>query len=285
MSNASEKLPSPILSAALTLAVPGLGHFYQGRYFKGALYSICILGTFLFGMRLGDGKVLYFDWHPERRTWPYVCQFFAGVAAWPAILQWEFRTPADFSDEVEQPFSSSFAGTLDSGTLKGTIDFKRNADQGFPSWEGNVSGTFKTADGEFPVRGKLTEIHIDWKVAPDAQRRLAGQFEGQVEGSQAGLRQGWFEGSLPRSIVDSYGAPLRDKQPPNRLYDGDQRTDLARAHAQLGARFELGVLYTMVAGLLNVLAIWDNLEGPAYESQEEDEDPADGTPGKDRTTA
>jgi hypothetical protein len=36
-------------------------------------------------------------------------------------------------------------------------------------------------------------------------------------------------------------------------------------------RFELGTLYTMVAGLLNVLAIWDAYGGPVI-----------GEPGKER---
>ncbi len=49
-------------------------------------------------------------------------------------------------------------------------------------------------------------------------------------------------------------------------------SDLDRAHKELGGRFELGVVYTMIAGLLNILAIYDAYEGPAYETEEEEEE-------------
>ena len=52
------------------------------------------------------------------------------------------------------------------------------------------------------------------------------------------------------------------------------RTVLERAHAELGPRYELGVLYTMVAGLLSILCLFDALEGPAYESKEEEAEEA-----------
>jgi hypothetical protein len=39
-------------------------------------------------------------------------------------------------------------------------------------------------------------------------------------------------------------------------------SELSRWHYELSARFELGTLYTMVAGLLNVLAICDAFAGP-----------------------
>ena len=38
--------------------------------------------------------------------------------------------------------------------------------------------------------------------------------------------------------------------------------ELSDWHKTLNMRFELGTLYTMIAGLLNVLAIWDAYGGP-----------------------
>jgi hypothetical protein len=38
--------------------------------------------------------------------------------------------------------------------------------------------------------------------------------------------------------------------------------ELSQWHNDLNIRFELGTLYTMVAGLLNILAIWDAYAGP-----------------------
>ena len=40
------------------------------------------------------------------------------------------------------------------------------------------------------------------------------------------------------------------------------QTQLSDWHIKLNQRFELGTLYTMVAGLLNILAIWDAYGGP-----------------------
>ncbi|HEX8203826.1 MAG TPA: DUF6677 family protein [Isosphaeraceae bacterium] len=45
-------------------------------------------------------------------------------------------------------------------------------------------------------------------------------------------------------------------------------------HARLGKLVEVGSVYTMVAGLLNVLAIYDAYEGPAYLDDESESDPA-----------
>jgi hypothetical protein len=42
-------------------------------------------------------------------------------------------------------------------------------------------------------------------------------------------------------------------------------------HPRLGKLVEIGTIYTTVAGLLNVLAIYDALEGPAYAGDDEDE--------------
>jgi hypothetical protein len=52
-------------------------------------------------------------------------------------------------------------------------------------------------------------------------------------------------------------------------------------HARLGKLVEVGSVYTMVAGLLNVLAIYDAYEGPAYNDDESDPDPAAESPRKE----
>jgi hypothetical protein len=48
-------------------------------------------------------------------------------------------------------------------------------------------------------------------------------------------------------------------------------------HRPLGKFVEVGSMYTAIAGLLNVLAIYDALEGPAYHTDEDDAmtDPVD----------
>ena len=80
------------LAALLAWMVPGLGHFYQGRRGKGALYFVCILGLFGIGMGLGQGKIAFWRWvNPLQdsenfRLW-YPAQFWVGLAAFPALVQ------------------------------------------------------------------------------------------------------------------------------------------------------------------------------------------------------
>ena len=90
-------LKDPALAAFLAWLVPGAGHLYQGRTAKGILFMTCILGTFIFGMRLGQGQVVYAQWDSHEKRWPYFCQFPAGLVALPAIVPVSemYRAPID----------------------------------------------------------------------------------------------------------------------------------------------------------------------------------------------
>jgi hypothetical protein len=75
---------------------PGAGHFYQRRYNKAAMFSLCVLVIFLLGMFVGRGHVVYFSWKPEDRRWHYLCQVHVGVLALPAAVQaWHLRSAAE----------------------------------------------------------------------------------------------------------------------------------------------------------------------------------------------
>jgi hypothetical protein len=85
-------LRHPHRAAFLAWAVPGLGHFYQGRTGKGILYAVCILGLYCMGMVMGEGKIVYWRWvnpfsSPEKFCIYYPGQFFVGLPALPALIQ------------------------------------------------------------------------------------------------------------------------------------------------------------------------------------------------------
>jgi hypothetical protein len=61
--------------------------------------------------------------------------------------------------------------------------------------------------------------------------------------------------------------------PPRQPVEPERRDELAVWHDELGFRFDLGTLYTMVAGLLNVLAICDAYAGPFAASEKEEREP------------
>ena len=94
-------LKDPALAALLAWLIPGLGHLYQGRRAKAALFFLCIMGLFVFGLYLGSsnkpcidsngkigyGRAVYFSWKKGERTWAYLGQVCVGLPALPALIQ------------------------------------------------------------------------------------------------------------------------------------------------------------------------------------------------------
>lgn len=172
-------LKDPVLAAFLAWLVPGLGHFYQGRLAKGALFLITILGTFVTGVYLGGsselgwGRVVYASWREGDKRLPFLCQIGVGLPSMPALIQ---------ANRVRDNRPPLFHGFM----------------------------------------------------APPAD-------EGQIQPGQPTLSQ---------------------------------------LNKELHRFFELGTVYTMVAGLLNVLAIYDALSGPVIvelraAKKDEDETPSE----------
>jgi hypothetical protein len=102
---------SSLLAGVLSYLVPGLGQIYQGRVAKGILFLVCLYGLFFTGMALGGCQNVYLpdmarqaDNKWENNVWKlprpftflanvynrphFAGQFWIGVAAWPAIWQY-----------------------------------------------------------------------------------------------------------------------------------------------------------------------------------------------------
>lgn len=186
-------LKNPALAALLSWAVPGLGQIYQGRLFKGRLFMGAILGTFLAGLWLGGGKVVYASWKPGDTRWPFVCQAGAGLVALPAVVQsWQLNGVA------RQPlFASPF-------------------------------------------------------MAPPL---VAGQYVSRT-----------YADRLAASDPDIDAEDFFDR-PPLRQFRGEQ---VSHWHRRLGRWFDIGTLYTMLAGMLNVLVVYDAWAGPLGTPTDED---------------
>lgn len=81
-------LRQPGVAAVWAWLWPGAGHIYQGRYGKGILYMVCILGTYFFGLGMGNGHVVYASMSRDDFRWQYFLQLGVGLPATPAIVQY-----------------------------------------------------------------------------------------------------------------------------------------------------------------------------------------------------
>jgi hypothetical protein len=291
-------LRNPVLAAVLAFLIPGAGHCYQRRYFKAAIYSVCVLTTFYWGQAMADWRGVFFRWQDfegnrfrvKDRSIGYLSQVLVGVSALPGVVQWKRYSGTDETRttlQQELPLETTFEGYAkvensgDSweGPITGRVrlSLDESEAQGFgPQIRGHFKGRLTgdaPRDVEFDLGGSLTVANrissqtiaprilgsgeitrtIDGKHSPrefSSSRRFLscrvvvprGEFESPI---------GEIEGTIPRAFWDWYQVPLED----------DAVQDMNR---RLGKRFEIALLFTWVAGLLNLLAIWDAYEGPAY---------------------
>lgn len=247
-----------VISGVLAYLIPGAGHFYQGRWFKGLIYCVCILGTFFGGLKLGEGAVVYHL--PNNRfgiSLNYLAQVCVGLPALPAVYQSK-RAKDSHNRELHQltdPLKAPFRGVLitkgpgeqaETGELVGQIELATTIDGAFPETRGKFVGTL---DGEAVELALNGGFQLERPISAGFQRGLicyvARRADQHPHESQV------IRGSIPRSFVDGYCAPPE----PAKLQD---------LHGRLGKFYDLAIAFTMIAGLLNVLAVWDAIEGPAY---------------------
>jgi TM2 domain-containing membrane protein YozV len=210
-------LKNPGLAALLAWLIPGLGHMYQGRWEKGILFFVCIMGTFFYGISLGSSNVVYTSMRPyDQRYYYYICQAGVGLPAMPALVQaWLVRR------------------------------------EKAPLWNGWMAPPVMIGQ----------HVPADW-----AREQMA---IGDVEGDFA---EGDFQpnGNDPEKLVyvnypkgkgrDEFGKPygyVNDHQ------DNEfKQFQLSIWHYKYSFRYDLGTTFTMVAGLLNILVIFDAFAGP-----------------------
>ncbi|RMG33434.1 MAG: hypothetical protein D6725_15635 [Planctomycetota bacterium] len=277
-------LRSPWIAGILAFLVPGAGHAYQRRYFKAGIYSVCILGLFWWGMLLGDWKVVYaqFKSAPGRpRTLGYWAQLGVGLPAMPALVQaYRFESAVgedpfgaepdrmlnSLDDELDAPFVGDVRSLGDSREavirVRGTIHLEP-AEEPY-GW--GVTGRFVGTD----EKGNAVELELGSPFAIGPRLRAARRRKVRCAVLEDGHERGTLEGTIPRPLVNWFQMPL-------------DRKLLADWHRELGKQVELAQVFTWIAGLLNILAIWDAVQGPAYGYGDEWLRPAaageGGTPG------
>ena len=288
-------LKNPVIAGILAFLLPGAGHLYQGRLFKAALYFICILSTFGFGVSIGEGRSIYLYYYNrtdekadqgqfldypadtlvlheaqpngQRQTsqrffnYGYLAQVMVGLPALPGYFQNSRYNPGDYApikNELENGFTANFTGILEGETsdqsqyhypTRGTVSLKMSDNQ-IETVTGQFHGSITTQDGhDEPVVLDLSgPAEIGTPVFADPKRTIAVRVSNP---DLLRLDVARLIGSTPRSFVNWYAVPLED-------------ATLQLLNRNLGKNWELAMVFTWIAGLLNILAIWDAVEGPAY---------------------
>lgn len=272
-------LKNPVLAAILAFLIPGAGHLYQGRKFKAAIYCFCILSTFFCGMALGDWKAVYYQSEPGKRNLGYFAQVGVGLPALPALVQTsrynrmisseyrrQFDTDSNYlvarADQIPLPFETTFKGSLldriddgssISGQLEGRIKFNSVSGEFGPE----VTGTFEGTLDNKPIETlDLANPGMGLPLGGNQQRVFQCDVIREVNGRK--IDTGHIEGSIPRPFLNWFEMPLNKRE-------------LDDINKKLGKRYEFAVVFTWIAGLLNLLVIWDAFEGPAYGRGDEEE--------------
>ena len=95
----SLNLKNPFIAGFLSWLVPGLGHYYQGRYPKALIFFFCIVPTFVVGCALGSSlevgtaRNVYWSWRrADMRFW-WLAQASLGLATVPSGIQaWQINS-------------------------------------------------------------------------------------------------------------------------------------------------------------------------------------------------
>ena len=177
----------------LAVLVPGLGHLYQGRIVKGLIYLFGILGLFLWGVKLGEGVVVYNL--PEKGltrkvTLHYAAQLGAGLVSYPAL--WQKQRVAKNNNtmiQIDRPLSANFRGNLiesngdvEAGKLDGVIQLQPESGEYGPETQGIFTGKL---NGQ-PVKLKLGgRFFLDRPIAAGFRRSLKIGVTGGSENGSA----------------------------------------------------------------------------------------------------
>jgi hypothetical protein len=252
------------LAGVLSYLVPGLGQIIQGRVAKGLLFLVCIYALFFYGIYLGSGTVtvggrtyqtssaVYLPDQSDPNT-PrsalqrlgsnlynrpqFIGQFWVGVAAWPAIIQY-LRYDRDKYQEVEERYSAAL------GQWQRAQERQQEADRKNHEADDLLARAEKDPGKAAELRQQAEEAR---KAAQDSEA------EAQI--------------ALEKSTEEADGAAKEERKLTHPLLGGFEREPTTAnenmIHNLSDKRQELAWVFTVIAGVLNILVIYDAVAGPA----------------------
>lgn len=253
-------LRDPWLAGGLAFLCPGAGHLYQGRFFKAVVYAVCILGLFLSGMALAGWRAVQAPPLTNRQIpvsrleqVKFLAQLPVGLPVLYSLVQ-SHRYYSELNKEVSSlngSLKAACSGEVQAaeliGDLVGSIHLVPARQQfGSMMIAGEVVGVL---DGQ-RVTLSLEHVVLEKPIRADRERRILSAQVVEDRGDRTQV-VGSFRGKIVRPLNDWMFVPLDERQQ-------------QELHRELGKFHELAMVFTWVAGLLNILAIWDAVEGPAY---------------------
>lgn len=257
-------LRNPVIAGLLAFVFPGAGHFYQKRFFKAFVFAIGVWGSWFTGMAMSDWKALQAPAKGHMEM-PAVLKFAgqSGVgfpSLWAVYQANRYYDKGNVTpDTIPGPQEFAFVGEAhlrepsgnQSGDVTGTLSLASTQGEFGPAISGQFSGT---------LAGQPMTLKLDHNVNLDKPVRSGRKLS--MTASVVNDKDeyiGELKGVIPRPFLNWFACPL------------DQQEE-ADWHRERGKYQELAMVFVWVAGLMNLLAIWDAVEGPAY-GYTEDEKP------------
>lgn len=255
-------LKNPVIAGLLAFLCPGAGHFYQKRFFKAFVFAIGIWGSWWTGMAMSDWKALQAPAMGDHRA--AVVLKFGGQAGVGTPGLWALYQAERYYDKSNAPSSTiphpqeyPLTGQVEfrdgdlarSGAITGTLSLAPTQGDFGPAITGQFVGTL---EGEAITVELGKNISLDKPVCSDRQAPVSATVI-----NDKGEHIGSLQGTIPRPFFNWFACPL----------DQDEE---AEWHRDRGKYQELAMVFVWVAGLMNLLAIWDAVEGPAYGYNDEE---------------
>jgi hypothetical protein len=256
-------LRNPLIAGILAFLLPGAGHCYQGRFFKAFVFAICVWGSWWTGMAMSDWKALQapnLDAPQTATVLKFAGQAGVGTPAlWAMYQSHRFYhegnlRPESVNGSVSIPFSGRIEVQDGNGIrqeeVDGTLSLSDTQGQFGPA----ITGKFEGEGDNGPVSYQLDDkVTLDRIISSERDAEVSA---GIVDAEQHYL--GNIRGTTPRALRNWFACPL-------------DKVQEANWHRERGKYQELSMVFVWIAGLMNLLAIWDAVEGPAYGYDDEDE--------------
>jgi len=258
-------LRNPAIAGVLAFLFPGAGHFYQRRFFKAFVFAFGVWGSWWTGMAMSDWKALQAPARDHMAT-PTVLKF-AGQAGVGLPSMWAlYQADRYYSKDNTSPITIpgpqeyAFTGRMEvrdssshqSGDVTGTLSLVPAQGDFGPAISGKLTGTL---DGKPLTLNLGTKVNLDQPIRSERQIAVTASAV-----DDKGDYLGELSGKIPRSIWNWFACPLDSQEE-------------AEWHRDRGKYQELAMVFVWIAGLMNLLAVWDAVQGPAYGYNDEETPP------------